>query len=295
MALLPRIAPGILLVGIVLFCAPAWAEIYRWVDDSGKMHFTQDLGQVPARYRLLSKAAAEQPKGRSPVQHYTPPKPPARLDTARRSGQARQAGKVHRVRVQRAGSSMRVSVRINDRLNVPFIIDTGATDVVIPAWAARELGLAIEGPGVRTSPRQTANGVIQAAVVTLESVKLGTAEVKNVAGIASTSMSQGLLGLSFFNHFTYNIDAARGIVTMTENGLAENGTLRGGRSKRQWWSEFRSIHRQIDYAENHLSEMPAGRSRERTKVEAYLQKSEERLRLLDNEADQARVPFPWRD
>ena len=100
---------------------------------------------------------------------------------------------------------------------------------------------------------------------------------------------------SFFNHFTYNIDAARGIVTMTENGLAENGTLRGGRSKRQWWSEFRSIHRQIEYAENHLSDMPAGRSRERTKVEAYLEKSEERLRLLDNEADQARVPFPWRD
>ncbi len=295
MAFAPRMAGWILWLGMLSFCAPASAEIYRWVDESGKMHFTQDLGQVPPRYRTLSKAAAEAPKGRSPVQRYTLPQPPARLDPARGSRRNKHARKTHRVRVQRAGSSMRVMVQINGRLDVPFIIDTGATDVVIPAWAAKELGLAISGPGVRTSPRQTANGVIQAPVVTLDSVKLGTAEVKNVAGIASTSMSEGLLGLSFFNHFTYNIDAARGIVTLTDNGLAENGTLRGGRSKGQWRSEYRRIHRQIEYAEEHLSDMPAGSSRERKRVVAYLEKSEERLQLLDDEADRARVPFPWRD
>jgi clan AA aspartic protease (TIGR02281 family) len=277
------------------FCVPASAEIYRWIDDAGKMHFTQDLGQVPARYRSLSKAAAEAPKGPSPVQRYTSPQYPARLDSRRASRRTKHAGKTHRVRVQRAGSSMRVMVRINDRLDVPFIIDTGATDVVIPAWAARELGLAIDGPGVRSSPRQTANGVIQAPVVTLDSVKLGTAEVKNVAGIASKSMSEGLLGLSFFNHFTYKIDAARSLVTLTDNGLAENGTLRGGRSKGQWRSEYRMIHRQIEYAESHLSDMSAGSSRARKRVVAYLEASQERLRLLDDEADNARVPFPWRD
>ncbi|MCH7869028.1 MAG: TIGR02281 family clan AA aspartic protease [Myxococcales bacterium] len=292
---LARIAGWFLLVGILFFCVSASAEIYRWIDESGRMHFTQDLGQVPLRYRTLSKAAAEAPKGRSPVQHYTPPKLPARLDTGHASRGAGGTQKTHRIRVERAGSSMRVSVRINDRLDVPFIIDTGATDVVLPAWAAKELGLAIEGPGVRTSPRQTANGLIHAPVLMLESVKLGSAEVKNVAGLVISSMSEGLLGLSFFNHFTYNIDAANGIVTLTPNGLAENGTLRGGRSKGQWSAEFRSLHRQIELAESHLGDMSAGRSRERSRLEAYLEKSEERLRLLDTEADQARVPFPWRD
>jgi clan AA aspartic protease (TIGR02281 family) len=295
MAWVPRMVRTALLIGIVSFCVPATAEIYRWVDESGKMHFTQDLGQVPGRYRSSSKAAAEAPKGRSPVQHYTPRSSPALIDAGGPSRESKQRGRSHHVRVQRAGSSMHVKVRINDRLDVPFIIDTGATDVVLPTWAAKELGLPVSGPGVRTSPRQTANGVIQAPVVMLDSVRLGTAEVKHVAGLANASMREGLLGLSFFNHFTYNIDAARGLVTLTDNGLAEEGTLRGGRSKGQWRSEFRSLHRQIESAESHLGDMPAGRSRERSRVESYLETSEERLRLLDLEADQVRVPFPWRD
>ena len=38
----------------------------------------------------------------------------------------------------------------------------------------------------------------------------------------------GLLGLSFFNRFTYQVDAANGVLTLTENDLAETGALRGG-------------------------------------------------------------------
>ena len=115
MAWASSIVRGIALVGILSFSIPAAAQIYRWIDESGKMHFTQDLGQVPARYRALSKSAAEAPQGRSRVQHYTPPKSPARLDPARRSSVKKPSGKTHYVRVQRAGSSMRVRVRSSSR------------------------------------------------------------------------------------------------------------------------------------------------------------------------------------
>ena len=231
MARLQRTVRGFLLVGIVLLCFPSSAEIYSWADESGRMYFTQDLGQIPMEHRADAKARAEAPVGPSSIQHYTPPKPPARLDTRRERNGFNAKGKVHRIRVQRAGSSMGVTVRINDQLDVPFILDTGATDVVLPMWAARDLGLAVDGPGVRTSPRSTANGRIDAPVVMLDSVQLGTAVVRNVGGLALKQMDTGLLGLSFFNHFTYNIDAARGIVTLTENTLAEDGVLRGGRGR----------------------------------------------------------------
>ena len=36
---------------------------------------------------------------------------------------------------------MRVVARINGLVDVPFLIDTGATDVLLPQWAADELGL----------------------------------------------------------------------------------------------------------------------------------------------------------
>lgn len=190
---------------------------------------------------------------------------------------------------------MGVMVRINDQLDVPFILDTGATDVVLPMWAARELGLEVEGPGVRTSPRSTANGRIEAPVVMLDSVQLGTAVVQNVGGLALEQMDTGLLGLSFFNHFTYNIDAARGIVTLTENTLAEDGVLRGGRGRGQWQSEFRGAHLTIEMAESRIDAVPFGRARERARAEAWLERSIQRLELLDIEADEARVPFSWRD
>ena len=30
-------------------------EVYRWVDEQGTVHFTDDLGQVPEKYRDKSK------------------------------------------------------------------------------------------------------------------------------------------------------------------------------------------------------------------------------------------------
>lgn len=295
MVFFAKLVRGFVLAALCVACLPASGEIYRWTDAAGKMHFTQDLAQVPLRVRAAAKDAAEAPKVDSPVQHYTPPPPPARLSKVRGAKHAAKSGKTHKVQVQRAGPSMRVVVRINGELDVPFILDTGATDVVLPLYAAKKLGLKVSGPGVRTTPRQTANGTIHAPVVMLDSVKLGTAEVNDVSGLALENMSYGLLGLGFFNHFTYNIDSANGIVTLTENNLAEEGVLRGGKGKAEWQSEFFTAHGRIERVKLRVEEAPFGRSRERERLEAIHTDSLERLRLLEAEADDVRVPFAWRD
>jgi hypothetical protein len=49
---------ALLLVALALPGA-ASAEIYRWVDDQGRDHFTTDLSQVPRAKRTAAKAAAE--------------------------------------------------------------------------------------------------------------------------------------------------------------------------------------------------------------------------------------------
>ena len=45
---------------VLLFAAvPLFAETYTWVDDQGTVNFTEDRGNVPARYRKKAKVVGE--------------------------------------------------------------------------------------------------------------------------------------------------------------------------------------------------------------------------------------------
>jgi hypothetical protein len=50
----------------VIFCIlfitwPCWAETYRWVDEKGTIHFTQDYGSVPEKYRDQVQEKPDEP------------------------------------------------------------------------------------------------------------------------------------------------------------------------------------------------------------------------------------------
>jgi clan AA aspartic protease (TIGR02281 family) len=270
--------------------APAAAEIYKWVDADGKLHFTTDLSQVPPSQRGRSEAEAKQREVTDPVQrHATPTAPPAR----RAPSHAGDEPKTYTVRIPKAGTALPVMVRLNDRIDAPFIIDTGASDVLLPRAFADRLGI-VAGPGAVTKQYQTANGLIEAPVVTLDSVSLGGARAENVAASITDTMSHGLLGLSYFNQFRYEIDSARGVVRLTPNGLAQSGALPGGRSERQWRSAFLNLRRRIETIQSELERTPDSRSRKLDRLEEERQGLLEQLARLEADADQARVPFSWR-
>ena len=44
-----------------LLAAPASADIYRWEDESGVIHFTDDLSGVPAKYRSKTREIQRTP------------------------------------------------------------------------------------------------------------------------------------------------------------------------------------------------------------------------------------------
>ena len=284
----------LLTLAIVVAAGPAGAEIYRWTDADGRVHFTQDLSQVPSRQRAEAEARASKPSGRGAVQTYSSPDAPSSAPASiqRRAGGGKQ--KAYRIRVSRAGTSMIVQVRLNRSVTAAFLIDTGATDVLIPQAVADQLGLRV-GPETRTKRYSTANGIVEHPVVMLRSVDLGGAVVENVPASISPSMNVGLLGLSYFNHFTYNVNAAKGVVTLVPNRLAESGAIRGGRSEAQWRSEFRALQSRIAYVEREYTEKPQSRSRERRRLEEQRADLERQADLLDAEADRARVPMKWRN
>jgi clan AA aspartic protease (TIGR02281 family) len=202
------------------------------------------------------------------------------------------SSRIFRIPIQQAGTMVVVQVRLNDQLTVPFYVDTGASDVVIPAAVAETLGIQI-GPDTRAMVYGTANGAVRNFVVTLDSVDLGGARVQDVPASVSPSMGTGLLGLSFFNHFTYQIDTAHGVLTLQPNKLVEEGLIRGGRSEAQWRAEFQNLRAQIRMVDGPRDGDPTSTWSER--VEARRSALEKQLDQLEEEADQAHVPESWRE
>ncbi len=88
---------------------------------------------------------------------------------------------------------------------VRFMVDTGATSVAIGASDARRANINLSSG--RPIMVQTANGVTQAVLVTLDSVRVGDVTLNNVEGaVHPQDMPIVLLGMSFLNRMEMKRD-----------------------------------------------------------------------------------------
>lgn len=89
-----------------------------------------------------------------------------------------------------------------DGTDVDFLVDTGASDVVLTKSDAERIGLDLEGLAFLGIAR-TANGEVRTAYTTIENVVLGPVKFRNVGvAVNSGEMSGSLLGLSYLNRFS---------------------------------------------------------------------------------------------
>ena len=85
-----------------------------------------------------------------------------------------------------------------DGRQVSFMVDTGASVIALTEREADRLGIR-PSRGAFTSSVQTANGVVRAAPVTLNSVDIGGLVVRDVRALVvpGRGLSENLLGLSY--------------------------------------------------------------------------------------------------
>ena len=125
------LALSALLGALAATALPAAAEIFQWKDAAGRLHFAQDLNQVPGEYREEAEAGVRKDGSGPEIQRYQPaPAAPAPARSARPAAAAARrgtpgrsgggAGPSFRIPVERAGTAMIVQVRLNDQVTAPF-------------------------------------------------------------------------------------------------------------------------------------------------------------------------------
>ena len=129
----------------------------------------------------------------------------ARLDG--RVSARKQGSTARKVQVWRNTSGMYTTVGSINGLPVSFLVDTGATQVAMNAGQARRLGIDYRVTG---SPAEvtTASGVERAWMVSLDSVKVGELEVRNVQAVVldGAHPQSTLLGMSYLGRMKITND-----------------------------------------------------------------------------------------
>jgi len=186
---------------VLLFPALGVAQIYRWQDEQGIVHFTNTLERIPESYR--SQLGPLPPASVSP----------AKSDEIAPSPVARAIAIVQISYTPGAPILVRASIGGSGPLTL--ILDTGADRTLVAPQALSRLGIS-----TADAPRaeiRSVTGTGQGLVVQVGSVEVGEAKVgplRIIVHDADLKTADGLLGRDFLEHFTVTIDAKERLVTL---------------------------------------------------------------------------------
>ena len=190
---------GALLLAYVSITPPAIAgEMYRWVDERGHIHLTDTPPQ--------SKGAQQELKVYQPSAPSQAPDPDRVLIA--------EPGRV-KMTPTKPGGTVVVDVLLNRRVTAPMLLDTGADFTVLTKQVARDIRLSALDH-LPTQEFKTAGGAVRFPIATLQSLRVGTAEARDVEVAIDIDghMPMGLLGMTFLRHFKVTVDHQRGQVTL---------------------------------------------------------------------------------
>src|SRR5262245_41920441 len=193
------IAVAALALGVLSGPRGAAAQVFRWIDGEGNIHYSQGIESVPQRFREGAVIIGyERPD--------TTPSVPAAVPSSPGIGRVRFT----------PGQPIMVSVRSNGATPATLMLDTGATRTVINPRVLEAVGV-----NYRDAQRGSIRGVTGDApvlAVRVESIEANGARSGPLLVVAhDTGFGQGdgLLGRDFLDQFSVNIDNTAGLVTLT--------------------------------------------------------------------------------
>ena len=225
---------------LLLALAPAYAEIYKWIDRNGRAHFSDTLAGVPPEYRdRIEERASLTPTPRhGPVLQRATPE---RLSLA-----PTPAPPSYTVPLQRDGNAMLVEALVSGTVRTRLLLDTGAEFTVLSTAAARRLAVNLGDAAI--IPLRSASGIFFAPMIKVPSITVGEAAASDVEVIVhdATPGLDGLLGMSFLDNFLVTISTSNARLVLTPLTDSVDTELYGGHPKDWWIRKFRFYRNQID-------------------------------------------------
>jgi clan AA aspartic protease (TIGR02281 family) len=174
---------------LLLLAGVAEAEIYKRVDAAGNVHFSDKPAHGSKQHNSGSISSIANPE-------FNLEKNKMQMEYTERNGNMLVQGQVNGVAIQ-------------------FIVDTGATFVAIPPTIAKRAK--INTSGAKKVTLQTANGRIEAPLISVSNIDAGGIKQRNILSTVqelSPDGNTGLLGMSFLSNFRMTIDQERKVILL---------------------------------------------------------------------------------
>jgi clan AA aspartic protease (TIGR02281 family) len=208
------------------------AEVYKWTDADGNVHYTNLPEAIPSRYwEQTENVPADKDTSSKPTLNHVPA-----------AGETVLPGATFVAPLQSVGGGYVTPVSLNNAPAQKFIVDTGASLTVISPPVAKTLGYK-NLDSLPRMPVSTAAGASSMGLISLKSVNVSGATAYDVIVGVSTELDpsiNGLLGMNYLSEFVYQVDSMRGKLLLITPGAGEE-ELYGGRPAHWWRTRFADL------------------------------------------------------
>ncbi|MGV7220421.1 MAG: TIGR02281 family clan AA aspartic protease [Nitrospinales bacterium] len=270
--------PFLVLLTVAFIVTPVASKIYKWKDETGKTYYTDSPAKIPKKYRDNDKRIETVREG--PVDATNP----VRINLTG------NAGRVIEVPLIDTNGSFYAEVNLNGKVKASLLVDTGASIVTLSQKIVKLLGYNSYS-NLPKIPFSTAGGTVMSPLVTIKSMNVGGAKLRDVEANINPHMGEldGLLGMTFLGEYKVEVDKKASVMRLKP--LHDRGDALWDGKNADWWktrlTDYSKKAWQSNRGASYFKKDNPKKSREMKRLSDYYQKLYDNL---NNRAKRAGLP-----
>ena len=297
----------ILLTLAVTLSSTAWAKMYRWKDEQGRVHFSDSLHNIPEQYRPQSKTYQSQSGRLNLIEGVATT--PQKTDTQSLSSAAPKntSDTLSIPYISREGSANRIiiNIKFNNHVTAPIMVDTGSPGLILSTGLAAELGLVDDDSQNMLVLISGIGGTQISARAIVKSLTLGGIEERMIPAYIIPGQStayRGLIGMDILSGYSLTIDSAN--KRLIGHKMPPTQNRPGGRDRIWWQKNFKEIlyymnfwkqqEESLNSSHSPYSRLTSKYQRVKQFIQTQRQESQKLYNQLEQYARMQSVPRHWR-